>query len=44
MIFIETWGSHHDWIEDDDEESESVEEETWRGWADLIILPATSNC
>ena len=30
MIFVETRGSRHDWKEDDDEESESMEEETWR--------------
>ena len=32
---METRGSRHDWNEDDDEESESVEEETWRGRADF---------
>ena len=43
VIYIETGGSRHDWKEDDDEESESIEEETWRGRTDLVILHATSN-
>ena len=43
MIFVETGGSCHDWKEDDDEESESIEEETWQGRTDLFILHATSN-
>ena len=30
---METRGSRHDWNEDDDEESESVKEEPWQGWA-----------
>ena len=41
MIFKETRGSCQDWKEDDDEGSESVEEETWRVRADLVILHAT---
>ena len=43
MIFVETRVSRHDWKEDDDEESESIEEGTWRGRTDLFILHATSN-
>ena len=31
MIYIETGGSRHDWKEDDDEESESVEENMYKG-------------
>ena len=31
VINIYTRGSRQDWKEDDDEESESVEEEAWRG-------------
>ena len=30
-IYIETRGSRHEQNEEDDEESKSVEEETWRG-------------
>ena len=37
MVYIETRGSGHDQKEDVDEESESVEKETWRGQADLVI-------
>ena len=43
MIFKETRGSCQDWKEDDDEGSESVEEETWRVRADLVILHAIGN-
>ena len=31
VIDVYTRGSRQDWKEDDDEESESVEEEAWRG-------------
>ena len=40
---IYTRGSRQDWKEDDDEESESVEEEAWRGQSNLVILQAASN-
>ena len=43
-VYIETQGSGPDQKEDDDEDSESVEKETWRGRADLVILYASSNC
>ena len=44
MVYIEPRGSGPEEKEDDDEDSESVEKETWRGRADLVILYASSNC
>ena len=41
-VYIETRGSVHDQKEDDDEESESVKKETWRGRADLVIVYAAA--
>ena len=44
MVYIKTRGAVHDQKEDGDEENESVEKETWRGQADLVILYNSINC